>query len=128
MATIDPAGIDKDALYGRYQSREDAQHDLHMRAVHKALDIPERDDVQISNNTKTGIGALGALGIAAGAGIPSAIIAAIAMLSGQKPPATVPPPMPAVQQPVGPVDSAYDVIFYDKDGNKITVPNINQKK
>jgi len=36
-------------------------------------------------------------------------------------------PPPAVQQPAGPVDSAYDVIHYDSEGNVIQVPHISER-
>ena len=46
------AGIDKDFLYGRYQSQEDkriaSRERLGLKMAYKALDIPEEDDVNIN--------------------------------------------------------------------------------
>lgn len=44
-------GIDKDFLYGRYQSHEDRRNKLGMKMAHKALDIP--DDEMYINAPKT---------------------------------------------------------------------------
>lgn len=83
-------GIDKQALYGDFRDRLKWQDTLYRRAAHKALDIPE-DDMLINAN-KSGIGALGAIGIALASGLPIAALAG-AMLLGNKPATpTIPTP------------------------------------
>jgi hypothetical protein len=50
--------IDKKALYGRYQDAEDRRAKLALKMQHKALDIPEEDDVNINvdKSTRSGLG------------------------------------------------------------------------
>ena len=116
--------IDKEKLYGRYQKGEDARSKLAMKMAHKALDIPI-DDMDIKSNTTTttnvsGIGTKGALGIAAAAGLPGLLIAALLGLGGMGHlPAPVDKPAPpAIVVPI-PVDKAeYEAVFQvkQKDG------------
>ena len=69
--------VDKEYLYGRYQKREDQKADLHLRAAHKALDIPMDDDMHVDNRnsgntTHNGFGLKEIIGIglaAAGVGL-----------------------------------------------------------
>lgn len=69
--------IDKEQHYGRYQKMEDRRSNLGMKVAHKALDIPE-DDMNIKVK-HTGIGAVGAVGIAlAAAALPTALAAYLA--------------------------------------------------
>lgn len=133
MATVQnessdtPADVHLPWLWARWGRNQTWRDKLAKKAAHKSLDIPE-DDMNI-NNTRTGIGTAGMIGIAAAAGLPGIITAALLGYSTLKQPAAAaptPPVVPVVQQP--PVDSAYDVLFYDKDGNPITVPNISQRK
>ena len=64
---------DKQQLYGDFRDAAKVREKLYMRAAHKALDIPE-DDMQINAN-RTGIGTLGAIGIAAAAALaPTALV------------------------------------------------------
>ena len=86
------AGIDKEFLYGKFQRAVDWQQKLAKKASYKALDIAE-DDVNINAN-KTGIGALGAIGIALAAGLPSMGMAGLLAYSmlGDKPETTAPTP------------------------------------
>lgn len=83
-------GIDKQSLYGDFRNRLKWQDILYKRAAYKALDIPE-DDMQI-NNSKSGIGALGAIGIALAAGLPGLGMAGMLgyALLGNKPVPPVP--------------------------------------
>src|SRR5687767_11321750 len=97
--------IDKDALYGKFQKHEDAKNDLHLKAAHKALDVALGEDMNIDARkkvTNTGIGTLGALGIAAVSGLVPGLLALWFML---KQPADAPQQKPA--------DTEYDVRFYD---------------
>lgn len=122
--------IDKEKLYGKFQAGEDDRRardkKLFNRAVHKALDIAVEDDVNItSTHTKTGIGTWGVVGIALSAALPALIGACVACYVLMKHPA---PSGPQSQAPPFTVpDSEYDVLFYDKDGNQISVPHISTK-
>lgn len=87
---------------------------LAKKAAHQAIGIPE-DDMNI-NNTKSGIGALGAIGIALAAGLPAAGLAGMMFMNQGS--AKVVPPIPtvaAVQQQ----DSEWDVeeLLADDKGN-----------
>lgn len=108
-SSANSTGIDKQALYGDYRDHRKAQDRLYVRAAHKALDIAE-DDMGDINSTKTdnskhGIGTLGAVAIAAvSGGIPLAGLAAM-WLGGvfDKPDVPAPAPVPAVVQPAEPI-------------------------
>lgn len=115
-------GIDKQRLYGDYRDQRLAQDKLHLRAAHKALDIPE--DPMSVNVTKSGIGALGAIGIAAAAGLPGLAAVGLALGVFDR---LAPQPPAAVPAAVSPVDSDYVVRFYDKDGKLIDVPHVSEK-
>ena len=45
--------IDKDHLFGRYQKAEDWQDALYRKVVHKSLDMPHHDDMNIDNRKYT---------------------------------------------------------------------------
>ena len=53
-------GIDKQALYGDYRDHERLrlwwQGRLHRKATHKALDIPDDEDMNISTSSTSGLG------------------------------------------------------------------------
>lgn len=116
MPDVEP---NKNELYGRYQRHEDWRDGLHRRVAHKSLDIPELEDVHV-NNSRTGLGWKELLAVGAiVAGVPWA--ASLLNLTGPK-------PTPVIQQPVSPVDSEYEVLFFDKDGNRISVPHISTRK
>lgn len=129
MATAnEPAELDNPqrSVWARWAKHEDWADALQRKATYKALDIPD-DDMQIVNASKTQTGAGGGA-IAAAAlagGIPATVLAAALGLSSLKgtpsPPAANPP---AVSVP----DTSYDVLFYDKDGNEITVPRYSPPK
>jgi hypothetical protein len=48
--------VDKEALYGNNLEAERDRHKFHMKALHRAADIPEDDDVKITNRNKTHTG------------------------------------------------------------------------
>lgn len=111
-------------LWPRWGKNQAWKDRLYKAAAHKSLDIPE--DMNISN-TKTGIGALGAVGIAAAAGIPSAIAAGILgyAMMGKPDVAANQPSHPSASEPGM---SDYEILFYDKDGQPIRVDHISKKQ
>lgn len=116
MANAEP---NKDHLYGRYQQHEDWRDGLHRRVAHKSLDIPELEDVHV-NNSRTGLGWKELLAVGAiVAGVPWA---ASLLHIGEKASS-----QPEIQNPSFPADSEYEVLFFDKDGNRINVPHISTK-
>lgn len=124
--------IDKDQHYGWWRETQKWKDRLSRKMAHKSLDIPD-DDMNITNTTnKTGVGIGGLLGVAAMAGIPGIGVAlyALHMLNQAKPPEAPPVQTPVVVAPPvqpGPADSDYVVRFWDKDGNPIDVPHLNEK-
>ena len=105
------AALNKDALYGKYQATEDWKARLHRRAAHKALDIGD-DDMNIS--PKTTINGLGWKEM-----LVMALVGLAFYFGSQSPVAT---------QQQSPIDSEYEVRFYDKDGNPIEIPQYQPKK
>lgn len=121
MATSSAAQeVDKEFLYGRHDAAEDKRQKFIRRLAHKAVDLPLEDDVKV-DNSRIGIGAWGAMGIATAAGLPGLAAAAIlgwAMLhKGEVGPEAAAPTMTA-----SPTDSEYEVRFFDHNGNPIDVP------
>lgn len=116
--------IDKEALYGKFQGHQDKKNRLGLKAAHKALDIAD-DDMNITANKTTGIGTLGAIGIALAAGLPMAGVAGMLMMNqGNKATATSPAPTQIVQpiatQPVAPSaqpDGEFDEVLYNPADN-----------
>lgn len=122
-----PADVHLPWFWTMWRRNQQWRENLAKKAAHKSLDIPD-DDMQI-HNTRTGISAGGAIGIAAAAGIPGAIASGILGYSLLTKPSEVPAPepsQPTVSCPAVP-DSEYDVLFYDKDGNPISVPHISTR-
>ncbi len=117
-----PKDVNGRSIWPNWANQQEWQNKLHEQAVRKALDIPS-DDMQIVQN-KTGISTAGAVGIAAAAGIPSALTAGALALSlmGDGKEAVPPPPPPTTSVS----DSEYDVRFYDANGNLIPVEHISQ--
>lgn len=117
-----PKDVNGRSIWPNWANQQEWQNKLHEQAVRKALDIPS-DDMQIVQN-KTGIGTAGAVGIAAAAGIPSALTAgalALSLMGGDgETKAPEPPPAASVS------DTEYDVRFYDANGNLIPVEHISQ--
>ncbi len=110
--------ISQDSLYGDYREMLKAKEKLHLRAAHKALNIPE-DDMQINAN-RTGLGPLGAIGIA----LVSSLVPGGFLLWSLLGQAASQLPTPNASKPP---DSEYEVRFYDKDGKLINVPHISQR-
>lgn len=124
-----PADGGVNPFWMSWQRSHDWQDKLYRRAAHKSLDIPDGEMGDISV-TKSGIGTLGAIGIALAAGIPGAGVGlmALQMLSNlpqsapQPPPVPVSPPAAAVAPAAAQdVVQAFRVLFYDKDRNPIEV-------
>lgn len=119
-ATDAPQDINKASLYGEWLRNMRWRDDLHKKAAFKSMDIPGEEMIN-APKTSTNIGvtwkeiaAAGVLGLGGW------------WVAQQATKPETPPVVPAVQQ-AGPVDSEYDVIFYDKDGNKIDVPHISKR-
>ncbi len=119
----------KKNIWQRWGRKQDWQNDLEKKAAYKSFDIPEEDDTNLTKtNTTTNTGASGGA-IAAAAlagGIPATVLAAMVGLSsmrGSQPQAATPAAPPAVSVP----DSAYDVLFFDAQGNQVAVPRAVQK-
>jgi hypothetical protein len=74
--------IDKKLLYGQFIKGLEDDRKLGLKAAYKALDIPEDMDIKVK---KTGIGALGAIGIALASGLAPAGLG-MAMLWNQAKP------------------------------------------
>ncbi len=120
-------GIDKDALYGRYQKREDhdseyrqAQRKLSLRLAHKATDTPfdAKDEMNIDARktfTQHGVGTLGALGIALAATLPPSALLGWHLLKGQ--PAAVTTPTAPVATQAAPVSTTTAPAFSQKDSD-----------
>jgi hypothetical protein len=116
--------VDKKFMYGKFDDGEKAnrqRRNFQEKIAYKAADIamdPE-DDVYVEAN-RTGIGPAGLAGVAAAIGIPSlASIGILAYALMNQQPAT---PSPQPTAPVVDHEAKFDVLFYDKDGNQITVP------
>lgn len=108
--------VDTKYLYGNYQKARDWREEYMKQMAYKANNSAPPEDMQITN-TKTGIGTLGTVGIAAAASFPGLLAAGILgyALSRDPAPQTTPTVTP-------PIDSEYEVLFYDKDGKLIDVP------
>lgn len=104
--------IDKDFLYGKYQEAADWRSRLHKKLAHKSLDIPEDDDLRVEQN-KTGI-TWRELAVLAAAGLGGGY------LYTNKNETT----SSASPVAVSPVDSEYEIRFFDGSGNAIEIPNI----
>lgn len=112
--------------YGFWAQREGWKDKLQKKATHKALNIPEIDDMNITTTTNNTSSGVGALGLALASGIPTLGVAglAAAMLTGLFDKA----PQPATPNPAAVKDTIdVEVIFYDEDGNPRSVPHISER-
>lgn len=119
-----PADVDRRAMSPVWYRNQEWRDELHRRLTHKALDIPEGEEMNV-DNSRHGLGTLGTMGVAAVAGLPGLAAAGILGLSmlGQpaaQPPAPAPQPLPISQ----PADSEYEVRFYNSKGELIEVPRL----
>lgn len=106
-------GIDKRALYGENAAETRARNRFVRRLAYKSVDMPE-DDTNINAN-KYGFGwkELAVIG--------GLVVGGLYLLRDE-PPAVSPPPAAT-----SPVNSEYDVLFYDADGNPIAVPHVSSR-
>lgn len=109
---------DKQHLYGRYQKSEDWRQQLQKKLTHKSLDIPVDDDVHVDNSRK-------GMTWKELAVISGTLLGMGSLYAYMNKPPQAPTAPPA--QPAGPVDSEYQIRFFDKDGNLIEVPHISQR-
>lgn len=106
MPKSQPSGElpDKDYLYGKYQESRDWRERLARQAAHKALDIGDTEDMNITNNIRRGLDWKGLAVVAAtlvfGGGyvLPNVLSA----LPGQPPVVTQPPTDPPSAKQPGP--------------------------
>lgn len=110
---------DKNELYGEWLKGQEWKRQLQKSVTHKALDVAEADDVNLSVNKNTGVGNAGLIGAVAAAGLGPAILGLAMLLRGGQtaPPATAP----------GPADANYQIRFFDKDGRPINVKPLEEK-
>ena len=108
--------IDKNNLYGEFLKGEKWRRNLAKSATHKALDIAEAEDVNLSVNKSTGVSTAGMIGVALAAGLGPALLGIAMLFKGGQAPTG------------GPADSAYQVIHYDEKGNVIPVKHISERE
>lgn len=112
---------DKNTLWGWWREGNAWQQQLHRRASHKALDIPEdMGDIQANKSITSGMGwkelaVLGALGI-------GGYQVTQNTTQNAAPPAT---PPAAVAGEL--LDRDYEIRFSDQHGNPIDVPHISER-
>jgi hypothetical protein len=112
--------INQDHLWGRYQKHEDDKHRLHMKTVHKALNIPMEDDMNVktTNNIRNGVNPWA---VAAMLGVASvAPLGATYLLSKSK-------EAPKTETINKETIEKLQLKFYDDQGNEIHVPHISTK-
>ena len=95
---------------------EDWTNDLHKKTIHKALDIPMEEDVNV-NNSRVGLG-WKELAVIAATGLGGTWMY-------QQQQQQTPPALPTQQ--AEPIDSSYEVLFFDAEGNPIKVPHISTR-
>ena len=130
--------VDKQQLYGKYEEGEDRRHKARERqrtfaerVAHKAHDMAmdeDKDDVKVTT-TKTGIGAGGAIGIAALGALPSlGAIGALAWALFKDQP-SVPNPTPTPGPAVAPIrqEAEFDVRHYNHEGNLIPIERLPEE-
>jgi len=125
-----PVDIDKRALWGWWAKNADNREKLDMKVAHKALDIPEDNEVNVSTTTGMSWKEL--------AVIAASMIGGFAVYNNITNPETPEQPIviqqPAPQQPQvvqpiqQPIDSEYVIRFFDAEGNEIEVPHISKMK
>jgi hypothetical protein len=109
--TTDASMPDKNRLYGVFERSAKWRDDLHRKATHKALDIADEMDFN-QTLTRTGM-----------TWKELAVIAAMLLGGG-----ALGMHYFASERQAPPVDSEYEVRFYDKDGNPIHVPHVSRRR
>ena len=107
---------DKNYLYGEFQRGQRWRDRLAAKLAHKAVDIPEDEDVNLNVQNSHGTGWKELVAIA-GLLFCGGWLAKNAF----KPPA-VPPAVPPAA--TSPADSEYEVRFYDAQGQLIEIPRL----
>jgi len=114
----DPELPDKGWLFGNYDAHRKWMDRLHRRATYKALDMADDDEnVQITSNRGLTWRELAVIGAMVLGG------AALAARTWDAPHA----PQQPTPTAAGPVDSDYEVRFYDAAGRLIEVPHIDER-
>lgn len=110
---------DKNYLYGMYQKSADWRDKLHKRLAHKSLDMQLDDDMHVDNSR-------------AQFGITWKELAVVALsviggfyVYGEF---SKPDSQPQQQPQSGPIDSEYEVRFFDAAGNQIDIPQVKRKE
>lgn len=106
---------DKNYLYGEFQRTQRWRDKLARKLAHKSLDIGDEDEMNVAN-VRTGIG-WKELAVLAATGLGGLWL----YNEGQGKSDPSPPPAAAAS----PVDSEYEVRFFDAKGNPIYLPQHN---
>lgn len=138
MNTPDEVKEVKRALYGNYEEHVNWMDDLHKKAAHKALDIKEDPGTINAPQTHVhqGLGKLGATlltltALMGGGGATLGVASLLGLLSPQAQYAV--PPQGNSQSTITDEQRVMDVLrnfevrFFDKDGNPISVPHISER-
>lgn len=104
--------------YDLWEASQQWRQNAYRKAVHKALDIPE-DDVNINTNSGMGWKELLVGGV-----VMLATIGGMGWLLKDNPPLVPPLPPPPANTAV--LDSAYDVLFFDAEGNPISISPLEE--
>lgn len=118
QSTDTPADTDKQTLYGWWYKNAAWRDNLDRRMAHKALDIPDDEAMQNVGN-RIGMDWKGLAVVIAG------LLGAGGLTGHFLQPSPTPASPPAA---VAPADSAYEVRFYDADGNPIRVPHLSERQ
>ena len=117
-----PVDVNDRTVRPWWHARMEWVNKLDRKLAHKALDIP--DDEMNVDNSRTGLSASGAIGVAMAAGLPGLVATGLLGYFLTREPAKLPPPVPPA--PVDRVEK-FDVLHYDSEGNLIRVPHISER-
>ena len=109
-------GPDKDYLYGRYEAGEAWKRQLHKKGAYKALDIADDDmgDIHANRIGMTWKELIAVAVLVVGSIVGTALLVRVDVAA----PASAPTP----------IDSEYEVRFFDAQGQPIEVEHISQRK
>jgi len=124
VSTDVPSDIDKRAMFPLWYRNQEWRDDLHKKCTHKALDMLNDDEMNFTQ-TKTGASNSTVVGVAAAAGVPTALLAAMLVWNMTRDDASQAAPPAAMPVVSGPIDSEYNVRFYNAKGELIEVPHIS---